>query len=61
MRVYQQSRTTLVTGCTTHPGDNKFCSKHKDEQYPAVCASKLSKDNRDRLETRKEKEKNYKE
>jgi len=30
VRVYEHSKTTLVTGCTTHPGDHRYCSAHKD-------------------------------
>ena len=61
VRVYEHSKTTLVTGCTTHPGDHRYCSAHKDEQHPAIASSKLTSENRQQLENRKEKDKNYKE
>ena len=61
MKVYEHSKTTLVTGCTTHPGDNKYCSAHKNENHPAVLSSKLSTENRQQLEARKDKEKIFQE
>ena len=61
VRVYEHSKTTLVTGCTTHPGTQKYCSLHKDEQHPAISSSKMSKENREKLEAVKDKDKNYQE
>ena len=61
VKVFEHSQTTLLTGCTTHPGDQKYCSDHKSEQHPAVSSSKLTKENREQLEAVKEKEKHFKE
>ena len=51
----------MLTGCTAHPGDFKFCKEHRDEQHPAVISSKLGRENRDRLEAVKDSQRNYKE
>ena len=61
VRVYEHSKRILVTACTTHPGDSKYCNLQKSEQHPAVLSSKLAKENREQLQSRKEKEKSYKE
>ena len=61
VKVFQHSSTSLVTGCTAHPGDFKFCKDHRDLDHPAVISSKLSKENREKLEAVKNSQKNYKE
>ena len=61
VKVFEHSKTTLVTGCTAHPGDKKFCKEHRNQQHPAVTSSMLTKENRDKLEAVKETNKNYKE
>ena len=59
--MFEHSKTTLVTGCTSHPGDSKYCKAHKDQHHPAVTSSKLTRENRNTLECVKESQKNYKE
>ena len=61
VRVFEHSKTTLVTGCTSHPGDSKYCKAHKDQHHPAVTSAKLTRENRNTLESVKESQKNYKE
>ena len=61
IKVFEHSKTTLVTGCTAHPGDKKFCKEHRNEEHPAVTSGKLSQESRNRLEKVKDKEKNFKE
>lgn len=60
VKVFKHSKTTLVTGCTAHPGDQKFCKDHRNEQHPAVTSSKLTQESRNKLEKVKDREKNYK-
>ena len=48
-------------GCTTHPGDFKYCSKHKNEDTPAVSSTKLHPDNKAKLRSAKEKSRHYQE
>ena len=59
--MFEHSKTTLVTGCTAHPGDKKFCKEHRSEEHPAVTSGKLSQESRNKLEKIKDKEKNFKE
>ena len=77
VKVFEDSNTTLVTGsalvqlcifilqviigCTKHPGDNKYCSSHQNEDTPAVSSSKLQVDIRSKLRSSKEKSKQYQE
>ena len=61
MKVFEHSKTSLLTGCTAHPGDFKFCKEHRDEQHPAVISSKLARENRERLEAVKDSQRSYKE
>ena len=59
--MFEHSKTTLVTGCTSHPGDEKYCKEHKNQHHPAVTSGKLTRENRNKLESVKETHKNYKE
>lgn len=61
MKVFEHSNTTVLTGCTKHPRDQKYCKDHKEEQHPVVSSSKLDPDNRARLRSAKEKTKHYQE
>ena len=59
VKVFENSNTTLVTGCTKHPGDNKYCKEHRKEETPAVSSSKLDQDNKSRLRSSKQKQQVY--
>ena len=59
VKVFENSNTTLVTGCTKHPGDNKYCKEHRKEETPAVSSSKLGQDNKSRLRSSKQKQQVY--
>ena len=61
VKVFEHSETTVLTGCTAHPGDSKYCQLHKTEQHPAISSAKLTRENRNLLEKVKETQKNYKE
>ena len=51
----------ICKGCTKHPGDFRYCKKHKHEQTPAVSSSKLLPENRYKLRSAKETGKHFKE
>ena len=61
MKIFEHSKTTLITGCTNHPGDFKYCSEHRNEKHPAVSSNKLSVENRRHLEAAKDKNTHYRE
>ena len=59
VKVFEQSGVSLTTGCTRHPGNEKYCPEHINLNHPSVIGSKMAVENRRILRSEKTKSTHY--